>query len=633
MNEEISIGGRRVGPRAPVFVIAEIGNNHNGDYDRAIDLIDLAVNAGADCVKFQMRRLESVYRNRSLAGKGEDLGSEYIVDLLSRFELSTEQHRRLYDYCVKKGILYLCTPWDSHSLKVLEGFGVLGYKVASADLTNFPLIEEIAATEKPMILSSGMSSEEEIRETVDFLNGKEAAFAILHCNSTYPAPFHSINLNYLRRLSEIHPIIGYSGHERGVAVSIAAVALGARIVERHFTLSREMEGPDHAASLEPDDFRRLVEGIRQVEQALGTEKKVVSQGEMINRENLAKSLIAKHPLKKGHRIDREDVDVKSPGQGLSPKYLDRLIGKTLTRDLDAEDFFFKSDLEGGQNVSRAYRFSRPWGIPVRYHDYSEFRRRCEPDLVEFHLSYKDMDLKPRDFVSEDAALDFIVHAPELFSGSHLMDLASPDSEYRAESIRETNRVAEVTRALKLLLPKTKRPMIVANVGGFSMDAPIGPEIKESYYLRFLASLKELELKGVELIPQTMAPFPWHFGGQRFQNLFVLPDEIDDICRRSGLRICLDVSHSKLTCNHFGISFADFVRKVGPHVAHLHMGDAARLDGEGLQIGEGEIDFEELSRILKEVCPNAPFIPEIWQGHKDGGSAFWVALDKLQAIGF
>ncbi len=231
------------------FVIAEIGNNHNGDIQKALQLIDIAVEAGADCAKFQMRHLDQVYRHRSLKKSGEDLGTEYILDLLAKFELGAENHRKLAEYCKTKGILYLCTPWDEKSIEVLESFGVPAYKVASADLTNLPLLAELAKTGKPLILSTGMSRTEEILATKNFLDEKKTKYVFLHCNSTYPAPLHDINLRWLEQLKEFHPYYGYSGHERGTAVTFAAVALGAMVIERHLTLDRKMEGPDHAASL------------------------------------------------------------------------------------------------------------------------------------------------------------------------------------------------------------------------------------------------------------------------------------------------------------------------------------------------------------------------------------------------
>ncbi len=623
------IGGHQVG-NGRVYVIAEIGNNHNGSFERAIEMIDLAQEMGADCVKFQMRHLDQVYRGRTLNNEGEDLGTEYVVDLLRRFELGVDQQKELAEYCAHKGIQYLCTPWDSKSIDILEGFGVPAYKVASADLTNLPLIDRLASCNKPLILSTGMSTTEEVRNTVEFLNAREARFVLLHCNSTYPAPLHDINLKWMLELAKIHPLVGYSGHERGINVSLAAAGLGATVIERHFTLDRTMEGPDHAASLTFEEFGRMISGIREIEEALGEggERKL-SQGEMINRENLGKSLVASKALSIGTALQLEDIRVRSPGQGLSPQKIQELIGKTIQRNMEEEDFFYTSDLMEQRVEPRQYQFRHPWGVPVRYHDFREYAGRIKPDLWEFHLSYSDMELAPSEFLDGPYDCDFVVHAPELFSKSRLMDLATPDDDYRKHSLAETQRVIDITRELKKYFPCTQRPMIVANIGGFTMDAPLPSVDIPSYYQRFAESLSLLDLDGVELIPQTMAPFPWHFGGQRYQNIFVQIDEILQWCEKLGLRMCFDVSHTALTCNHFGIDFYDFSSRIAPISAHLHLGDARGVNGEGLQVGEGELDFKRLGDILNAHCPDASFIPEIWQGHKNGGEGFWIALERLE----
>ncbi|MDA8630453.1 N-acetylneuraminate synthase family protein [Flavobacteriaceae bacterium] len=614
------------------FIIAEIGNNHNGSFEKAKIMIDKAIEIGVDCVKFQMRNIEEVYRSRSLLREGDDLGTEYVLDLLEKFELSIDEHKELSNYCKEKGILYMCTPWDQKSVNILESFDVKAYKVASADLTNMPLIDKLCKTGKPLILSTGMSTVEEIKYTTDFINQRKVSFALLHCNSTYPAPIQDINLSWINSLQEIHPIVGYSGHERGINVSLAAISLGAQILERHFTLDRNMEGPDHAASLEYTEFKSLVEGCKEIKQALGDRKeKRISQGEMINRENLSKSLVASRNLKKGNLIKQEDVKVLSPGQGLSPQMLDKLIGKKLKRNMYFEDYFFQSDINNLVHKSKNYDFKLKWGIPVRYHDFKKYQKIVTPDLFEFHLSYLDMDLNIKDFVNIDENAGFVVHAPELFKESTLMDLASPDKEYRNQSIKETQRVIEITKELNKFFPKQEKPLIVANIGGFSMDKPIDSVLKKDYYNIFLESLSQLSTEGVELIPQTMAPFPWHFGGQRYQNLFVLPEEIAEKCNSMNLRICLDVSHSMLACNHHKINFYEFIEKVAPYTAHIHMGDARGINGEGLQIGEGEINFNKLCKILLEKSPNASFIPEIWQGHKNNGEGFWIALERLNSL--
>lgn len=631
MLKEISIGKYAIGA-GRVFVIAEVGNNHNGSLERAMKMVDRAVAMGADCVKFQMRHLDEVYRQRTLRKDGEDLSTEYILDLLERFELTLEEHQALYEYCRQQGILYLCTPWDYRSVETLERFGVEGYKVASADLTNLPLLDKLAGTGKPLVLSTGMSSVDEVRMTIDFLNARGATYALLHCNSTYPAPFHDIQLKWMNRLRTLHPLVGYSGHERGIAVSLAAVGMGACIIERHFTLDRNMEGPDHAASLEFEEFKTMVQGIREIEAAFGDgEQRKLSQGEMINRENLGKSLVASMPLPRGTVLDAEHIMVRSPGQGLSPQKYDQLLGKVLGRDMAAEDFFYPSDIRSGTFQPRKYQFRHPWGIPVRYHDFQEYHARVTPDFFEFHLSYSDMELDPAAFLQGTYSCGFVVHAPELFAGSHLMDLATPDNTYRENSIRETQRVIDITRNLKQFFPNTVRPQIVANIGGFTMDATLEADQIIGYYEQFARSLQQLDMDGVELIPQTMAPFPWHFGGQRHQNLFLKIDEIIEWCEKLGLRMCFDVSHSALACNHLDVDFYDFASRIAPHTAHLHLGDAEGVNGEGLQIGEGELDFNKLGAILNQGCPEATFIPEIWQGHKNGGEGFWIALDKLDGL--
>lgn len=627
----IEIGPFKVGGNR-TFVIAEIGNNHNGSLERALQMVDMAVEMGADCAKFQMRHLDQVYRKRSLSKNGEDLGTEYIIDLLNRFELSLDEHKKVAEYCSNKGILYMCTPWDKQSVSVLEEFKVQAYKVASADLTNLPLIEELCKTGKPLILSTGMSTQKEVQEVVDFLNKMNAKFVLLHCNSTYPAPFHDINLNWIPSLKRIHSFVGYSGHERGIAVSLAAVALGACVIERHFSLDRNMEGPDHAASLEFKEFSELIRGIREIEEAMGVHTlRPVSQGEMINRENLGKSMVAARAISQGETLTDKDIKVLSPGQGLSPLYFHKLVGRKATRNMDEEDFFFNTDIDDNRVKPRQYNFKHKWGVPVRYHDFSKYAAVIKPDLYEFHLSYSDMDLNPADYIKGTQECGFVVHAPELFQGSHLMDLATPEDDYRKNSMEETQRVINITRELKKFFPNEKKPMIVANIGGFSMDAPVSAEVKLKYYDQFFKSLSELDTEGVEIIPQTMAPFPWHFGGQRYQNIFIHVDEIEKYCSEYGIRMCYDVSHSMLACNYFKHDFYEFSERIAPFTAHIHMGDAKDLNGEGLQVGEGQIDFKRLGDILNKGCPDATFIPEIWQGHKNEGEGFWIALERLEGL--
>ncbi len=630
-SDTFLMGNRKIGVGQPAFIIAEIGNNHNGSIELAKKLVDLAAEAGADCVKFQMRDLGSLYSNRGKAGdKREDLGSQYTLDLLNKFNLTPEQMFEVFDYCKSRNILAFCTPWDLQSLEHLKRYGMPGFKIASADLTNHELLTAAAKIGKPLICSSGMTTESEIRAAVKVLSGTGVPFALLHCNSTYPAPFSDINLRYMPMLKEIaHCPVGYSGHERGINVAVAAVALGANIIEKHFTIDRAMEGNDHRVSLLPDEFKKMVEGIREVELALGSgQKTVLSQGELMNREVLGKSVVVSRAVSKGTTFTPDMLDIKSPGKGLPAYRKGDVIGKIANRDFAPGDFIFPSDLSEGGTSETTFRFKRRWGIPVRYHDFKQMLTKANPELIEFHLSYKDIEEDAHQFFDKPLNMHYVVHAPELFAGDHILDLASSDESYRQASIANMQRIVDITRSLKTYFT-TERPLIVANVGGFTADKNMPVAERAERYKRVAESLRKVDSAGVEIIPQTMPPFPWHFGGQRFHNLFVDPDEIVEFCKTYGYRVCLDIAHSKLACNHYKWSFREFVEKVGPYTAHYHISDALGADGEGLQIHDGEIDFKALSDIMNHVSPEASFIPEIWQGHKDSGSGFWTALSRLQ----
>jgi N-acetylneuraminate synthase len=630
----IRIGDFIIDAQSPTFVIAEIGNNHNGNLELAKQLIDQAVAVGADCAKFQMRDLKSLYRNAGNANDAsEDLGSQYTLDLLTRFQLTTDEMFTAFDYCQTQGILPLCTPWDIESLSLLEQYGIQAYKVASADLTNYDLLTDLAKTGKPLICSTGMSAEAEIIDAVALLNRLGAMYVLLHCNSTYPAPFKDVHLNYIDRLKEIGNCpVGYSGHERGIHVAIAAVAKGAKVIEKHFTLDKTMEGNDHKVSLLPDEFRLMIEGIRQVEQSLGTNgERNLSQGELMNRENLAKSLVINCDLEVGQIITPAMIDVKSPGKGLQPNRKTELIGKPSRRSLKVGDFFYPSDLEVEQVKARAYHFKRPWGVPVRYHDFKTILTKSNPDFLEFHLSYKDMEVDVHQYFDRIYDLDLVVHSPDLFSGDFILNLASQNEVHRQRSIQELQRVIDVTRSLKPFFSRATKPLIVASVGGFTQDAFVSAAERDRLYKLVAESLSDVDVDGVEIIPQTLPPFPWYFGGQLYLNLFVTPQDIVEFCQTYNYRVCLDISHSKLACNYYHLSFKEFVQQVGNYAAHLHIVDAKGVDGEGLQIGEGEIDFYALAEDIERYAPQASFIPEIWQGHKNEGEGFWVALEKLERL--
>lgn len=630
----LSIDGYEISRNSSSYIIAEIGNNHQGSLVEAKRLIDAAVLAGANCAKFQMRSPEALYRTLK-GSEAEDLSVEYTQDLLNKFSLPDSELFAAFDYCQSRGITPLCTPWDDESLGKLEMFGLTAYKVASADLTNHFLLKKLAETGKPLICSTGMSTETEIIEAVGVLDSLGVSYALLHCNSTYPTPDKDINLRYLKRLGEIsRRLVGYSGHERGTHVPVASIVLGAKIIEKHLTLDRAQEGADHKVSLLPGEFKQMVDNIRSLESALGKEsmERTLSQGELLNRENLAKSLVASRDIVKGEIITEDMLEVRSPGRGIQPNRLADIVGKTAKREILRHDFFYESDIKTSVEHEGRYSFSRPFGVPVRYHDFNMLVNRAQLDFVEFHLSYADIGRLDPSALTYNQELSFAVHAPELFENDHLLDLASTDPKYRQRSVDYLLRTIEEVSLLNELFPKTENPTLITNVGGWSKAGFLSADEKSKRYEIFLNTINSIDLSCVTFAVQTMPPYPWHLGGQSFHNLFVDPLDIDAVCSSDPrLNMCLDISHSSMACSKYGWDLSEFIQKIGPHTVHLHISDARGLDGEGVEIGTGDIDFRQLMGVLDRECPNVPFVPEIWQGHKDFGSGFWTALRYLEDV--
>ncbi len=630
-DETLVIGKREISSNHPSYIIAEIGINHNGSLDTALKLVDTAAATGADCIKFQLRDMNSLYRDSSLGN--EDLGAQYTLDLIRETQLSRDDLAKAMNRVKEHGLTPLCTAWDIPSADFLHDYGVPAFKIASADLTNHELISHLASLDRPLIQSTGMSTEVEIRQTVKLLETHGSAFALLQCNSAYPSPFKDVHLRHMDRLREIgNCVVGYSGHERGHHVAVAAVAMGACIIEKHITLDKNGRGNDHVVSLEPQEFSQMVREIRDVEAAMGSNNpRAVNQGEALNRLSLSKSLIAARDLAVGEILSRQDIEVRSPGRGLQPNRLGDLVGASLTRQVKHGDFFYDSDISGVKSQARKFSFERSWGIPVRFHDWKDLSAKSNPDLLEFHLSYRDMEIDPDDIFSEELSHQLYVHSPDLFPNDHILDLASTHQKSWEQSITELQRVIDLTRTMRKWFPESVDPVIIVSMGGSSKDGPLPFDMRPELYERVFRAYERLDREGVEVIVQTLPPYPWYLGGQRYCNLFVDPTETVDFSRKYGIPLCFDTAHTKLATNHLRLSFSQATEELLPQTRHLHLVDASGVDVEGLQIGEGEIDWPVLMASLISQRNKPSFIPEIWQGHVDGGAAFWEALNTLETM--
>ena len=317
-----------------VFVIAEAGVNHNGSLDLALQLVDAAKASGADAVKFQTFRADQLATRSAHKAPYQERttgNSESQFEMLQRLQLDAAAHRCLIHHCRNTGIQFLSSPFDTQSADLLATMDVPLYKVPSGEITNLPFLEHLARKNRPLILSTGMSTLGEVEEAVQVLQFAGAIqLTLLHCVTEYPAPYAEVNLRAMQTLKSAFGLpVGYSDHTSGIEISIAAVALGAEVIEKHFTLDRSLPGPDHSASLEPVELRQMVTAIRHVEAALGTGIKAPARCELPNISVARKSVVAARTLPTGHQLAAGDLEIKRPGDGLAPKLLPTLIGRTL----------------------------------------------------------------------------------------------------------------------------------------------------------------------------------------------------------------------------------------------------------------------------------------------------------------
>jgi len=325
-----------------VCIIAEAGVNHNGDITTARKMVDVAKKAGVDYIKFQTfvpEKLVSRYAEKAEYQKETTDVAESQLDMLKNLSLSNNEFVSLKAYCDEIGIGFISTPFDLESIDFLEKLDMDFWKVPSGEITNLPYLEKIAKTGRKVILSTGMSDIQEIKDAVRVLEkGGTPEIVLLHCNTQYPTPFEDVNLSAMNTLSkETGKEVGYSDHTKGTEVPVAAVALGATVIEKHFTLDKNMEGPDHKASLEPDELIHMVSAIRHIEKAVGTGMKGPTASEIGNKSIARKSIVAACKIVKGEILSEKNITTKRPGNGISPMKWHEIIGKTAPRDFSEDE--------------------------------------------------------------------------------------------------------------------------------------------------------------------------------------------------------------------------------------------------------------------------------------------------------
>lgn len=325
---------------AKIFIIGEAGVNHNGDLKIAKGMVDAAVSAGADAVKFQTFNPERfISRFAPKAGYQKDArgAKESQLEMIKRYRLSTDAHRQLISYCKRRGILFLSSPFDLESIDLLNRLGVKIFKIPSGEIINLPYLRKIGRLRKKVILSTGITDLKEIEEALHILmksGTRKKDITVLHCNTAYPTPLKDANLLAMLTIRDRFKIdVGYSDHTIGIEVPIAAAAMGASVIEKHFTLDRRMRGPDHRISLEPEELRHMIKTIRDIEKAMGDGIKRPSLSELKNRSVIRKSLVAARDIEKGETFTEENIAIKRPGNGITPMDLYKVLGRRARKDL------------------------------------------------------------------------------------------------------------------------------------------------------------------------------------------------------------------------------------------------------------------------------------------------------------
>ena len=333
-----------------VYIIAEAGVNHNGDVKTAIRMIEKAKECGCDCIKFQTFKTERLVTKKAKKADYQvenTQNKDSQFSMLKALELTYDDFYLLKEHCDKVGIDFMSTPFDCESVDLLEQLNVAIYKMSSGDITNKQLLEYVADKQKPVIVSTGMCTMDEVHEAVKWIEQRgNQQITLLHCTSNYPTSYNEVNMNAMSALHHEFPYrIGYSDHTKGIIIPVMAVAMGAMVIEKHFTLDKEMVGPDHKASLDVDELENMVAAIRNIEVAKGDGIKQPTISELSTRDVARKSIVLRHEMKSGECLRLEDMDIKRPGTGIAPKYIGELNGKRLIRDMEAEEMLRFEDVE------------------------------------------------------------------------------------------------------------------------------------------------------------------------------------------------------------------------------------------------------------------------------------------------
>jgi N-acetylneuraminate synthase len=613
--------------------IAEIGINHNGDLNEAKRLIDTAISIKADFIKFQMRDFNSLYPNAILDNSSlAESGTQYIIDELKRTHLTFEQIEHLKKYTEEKTIKskFLLSAFDISSLEKASQLGLDTIKIGSPDFDNIFLIDKAAELFDHLILSTGMNNHQTILKINNILKNKHCRYSFLLCNSTYPSSIENTNINYLETLKSLDGpySIGYSGHSSDISASLAAVSRGAEIIEKHLTHDTNDIGQDHSSSIEHHQFKELIRISNEMRLSFGENKKVVSQGEIMNKLTLGKSLVFSRAMKKGELVEIADLVAKSPAKGISPLRRDEFLGRELIYSVEKDEYLSENHFV--EKLKPVFSIPKKWGLVGRLFDFDEFL--CtKPDLIEIHLTWRDLvnyHLFKKKF-EHHFHQDLVVHAPEYYY-DELVDFAGNNCDIADASVAMLQQVVDFTKEIQTKfkgVDQNKGARIVVHPGGHFKNFTLGN--KNEQYRLLLKNLSRVNTEGVRILIENMPPNPWYFGGRWHNTIFMDSNEIALFAKKIDWGICYDLSHALLYCNHSNQTITKFSNNLFGHIEYLHIADGLGVNQEGLQLGEGNLDLNHVIELIHQL--DVGFIPEIWNGHLNSGEGFFKALNVIEEM--
>lgn len=601
------------------IVIAEIGINHDGDLPTAKKLIIDAFESGCFGIKFQYRNIQRTYGSKIL-----EIGDEIVKKHISSAYLSPETLVTLTNYAIELGLkvgISFFTKEDiedfEESIEIFDFF-----KVPSVELLNEELIDELLSFNKMVYLSTGMHEEEEISLALRRIGGSEN-WMPLHCISNYPLVNHNSQLGQISRLQKWGHGVGYSSHDLHWENCIAALALGASVIERHITHSKTAEGLDHSSSSNFDEFLRLCRYTREMNtMLLGDGPRIPNQGERLNRQNLGRSFYATKDLRVGQEISRQILEYRSPQVGLNISQFKELEGKRLIKSLKEGQAVTTSHLLRADRklMISEVSFAQKQGIsiPVRLDDYNLIREKLPTNHYEFHLSFGEVQ-KVQDFQIEvNSGERFSVHLPDYISHNELIDPWSENRNISETSFQVIEKTVEFASKLANLTGGIVP--IVASLAGLKLN-------KIQYYKNVSELFRDFKNSGTFLTLQWLPPIAWYFGGS------ILLPHTNNVIDASYIQdfeipITLDSSHLILGKNFFGFDAFEIIESLRRNVVHVHLSDAYGVDGEGLQILKSSPNIEILKTCLRFQVIK---VIEVWQGHLDDFKGFEKAIKETHEI--